>query len=110
MRFLSEEELIASLNQAALEKARSLIKSGADVDSILLFLRARGFSQIDTIFAAKALMGISHTEAKKLVCFSKTWSDRFDSVKDLHEKAEKALLELAAFGEIELVEHDDEVS
>ena len=98
----SEAELIASLDQAALEDARKLMKAGADVEMILLFLRDRGFDQIDSIRALIILTGMPHDEAKKLVCLSKAWADRFESVQDLHEKAYKALLELAASGDPDL--------
>jgi hypothetical protein len=79
-----------------LEDARKLLNAGADIELILLFLRDRGFSQIDSGIAIRVLMGKSHPEAKALIHNCKTWSDRFASVQDLHEKARRALLELAA--------------
>ena len=78
------------------------MKAGADIELILLFLRDRGFDQIDSITTIQVLMEMSHAEAKKLICFSKAWSDRFYRVQDLHDKACKALHELAASGDKEL--------
>jgi hypothetical protein len=103
------------LNQAVLEDARSLMKAGADVELILLFLRDRGVNQIGSISTLQVLMGMPHAEAKRLICFSEAWSDHFDSVQDLHDKARKALLELAASGDedlpkIELMGFDEEES
>lgn len=77
---------------------------------ILLFLTNKGFDMGDSVIAMMALMGQSHNKAKELVFTSKSWTDRFDSVKDLHEKAHKALMELAASEEINLVEFDEKES
>ena len=101
------------LNRAVLEDARELVKAGADVELILLFLRDKGLDQIDSILTIRALMEISNAEAKKLIAFSKAWADRFDSVQELHDKTYKALLELAASGEkdlprIEFVQSDEQ--
>jgi hypothetical protein len=103
------------LSQAVLEDGRKLMKAGADVELILLFLRDRGLDQIDSIRTIEVLMGMPNAEAKRLICSSKTWSDHFQSVQDLHDKARKALLELAASGDkdlpkIEIAEFDDEES
>jgi hypothetical protein len=90
------------IDQAVLEDARKLMTAGADLELILLFLRSRGFDQIDSITAIRALTGVSRDDAKKLVCYSKAWADRFNSVQELHDKARKALLELAASGDKDL--------
>jgi len=84
------------LDQTVLEDARKLMTAGADAELILLFLRAKGFDQIDSIIAIQVLTGKSNPEAKELVVASRAWSDRFHSVRDLHDKAREALLELAA--------------
>jgi ribosomal protein L7/L12 len=101
------------IDQAVLEDARKLMNAGADFELTLLFLRDRGFDQIDSINTIRTLTGKSLPEAKELIHTSKAWSDRFYSVQDLHDKARKALLELAASGEndllkIELVGFDEE--
>lgn len=100
------------INQTVLEDARKLMAAGADVELILLFLRDRRLDQIDSIIAIRALTGLPNAEAKKVVCSSKAWADRFDSVQDLHDKALEALRELAASGDtalpkIELEGFDD---
>ena len=86
--------------------------AGADIELVLLFLRDRGFDQIDSILTIRDLTGTSHAEAKELICSSKAWADHFYSVQDLHDKARKALLELAAsrdkdLPKIELVGFDE---
>lgn len=90
------------IDQVVLEDARKLMTAGADVELVLLFLRDRGFDQIDSIIAIRVLMGKSNPEAKELVSSSKTWADRFYSVQDLHDKAREAILELAASRDKEL--------
>jgi len=90
------------VDQAVLGDARKLMVAGADVELILLFLRDKGFDQIDSIIAIRVLTGTSHPEAKKLVHFSKAWADRFDAVQDLHQKALEASRELAASNDKEL--------
>lgn len=90
------------IDPKVLEDARNLMNAGADVELILLFLRDGGFDQIDSVIAIRVLMGKSHPEAKVLVHNSKAWSDRFYTVQDLHDKALKALLELAASGDKDL--------
>lgn len=100
------------INQAVLEDARKLMVAGADVELILLFLRDRGFDKIDSINTVRALMGKSMPEAKELIDRSEAWSDHFYSDQDLHDKARRALLELAASGDkdlpkIELVGFDE---
>jgi hypothetical protein len=109
------EHLEDMIDRAVLEGARKLMNSGADLELILLFLRDRGFCQIDSIIAIRTLMGKSNAEAKALIHTSKAWSDHFYSVQDLHDKAYKAVLELAASGDkdspkIELVGFDEEES
>jgi hypothetical protein len=109
-QYANQSEMI---DQVVLEDARKLMNAGADVELILLFLRDRGFDQIDSIIAIRTLMGKSNAEAKKLIHASKAWSDRFYTVRDLHDKARKAVLELAASGEkdlpkIDLVGFDEE--
>jgi hypothetical protein len=103
------------VDQVVLEDARKLVEAGADVELVLLFLRDRGFGQIDSIITLRILFGWSNAEAKKLINTSKAWSDCFASVQDLHDKARKAVLELAASGEkdlpkIELIGFEEEES
>lgn len=107
-----DEMVQALIDHAVLEDARKLMKAGADVELVLLFFRDRGLDQCDSIIAIRALTAMSHNEAKKLVCLSKAWADRFDSVQQLHDQAVKAIRELAASDEqgllrIELIGFDD---
>ena len=107
-----DEMVQAVIDHAVLEDARKLMKAGADVELVLLFLRDRGLDQGASIIAIRALTAMSHDEAKKLVCFSRAWVDHFDSVQHLHDQAHKAIRELTASNEkglprIELVGFDD---
>lgn len=107
-----DEMVQALIDRAVLEDARRLMKAGADVELVLLFLRDRGLNQGESIIAICALTAMPHDEAKKLVSFSKAWVDHFDSVKHLHDQAFKAIRELADSNEkglprIELVGFDD---
>jgi hypothetical protein len=106
------EMVRAMIDHAVLEDARKLMKAGADVELVLLFLRDRGLNQSASIVAIRALTTMPHDEAKELVSFSKAWVDRFDSVQRLHDQALKVIRELAASKEkglprIELVGFDD---
>jgi hypothetical protein len=74
------------INHAVLEDARKLMKAGADVELILLFLRDKGLDQIDSINTICVLMGMPNAQAKELICRSKAWADKYDSVRDLHVK------------------------
>jgi hypothetical protein len=107
-----DEMVQAVIDGAVLEDAGKLLKAGADLELVLLFLRDRGLNQGDSIIAMCALTSMLHNEAKKLVCLSKAWADRFDSVQQLHDQALKAIRELAASNDqgllrIELVGFDD---
>jgi hypothetical protein len=94
-----DEMVQALIDPAVLEDARKLMKAGADVELVLLFLRDRGLDQGASITAICALTAMPHHEAKKLVCCSKAWVDHFDSVEHLHDVALKAIRELAASNE-----------
>lgn len=67
----------AVIDYAVLEDARKLIKAGADVELVLLFLRDRGLGQGDSIIAIRALTEMSQHDAKKItliafsICMSK---------------------------------------
>jgi ribosomal protein L7/L12 len=82
--------------EAVVEDAKRLIIAGADVEMIVLFFREKGFDKIDSIRSLRALYSMTMPEAKTLIDNSKAWSDRFYSDQDLHDKARRALLELAS--------------
>ena len=68
-----------------------IISSGGDTEQILLFLRQKEFSQIDSIKAIKALYNLDLGAAKHRVHCSETWKDNQDSNNQLHDDAESAL-------------------
>ena len=92
--------------------AHRLAAAGADRETILVFLRDKGFNKIDSIKTLRGLYGLSMPEAKDLIDHSAAWSDRFEYDMELRETAWRALRELAASNDptlptIELPEPDE---
>lgn len=95
--------------------ARRLAQGGADRETILVFLRDRGFDKIDSTNTVQELYTLSLAQAKDLVHRSAAWSDRFYSDTKLRETAMRALRDLAASNDpslprIELPEPDESES
>jgi ribosomal protein L7/L12 len=59
--------------------ARRLAAAGADCETILVFLRDRGFDKIDSIKTMRMLYSLSMPEAKDMIDHSVAWSDRLHS-------------------------------
>jgi len=76
--------------------ARRLAAAGADRETLLFFLRERGFNKIDSIKTVRELYGLAMPEAKQLIDCSAAWSDRFLSDLELRETAMRALRDIAA--------------
>ncbi len=76
--------------------AHRLAAAGADRETILVFLREKGFDKIDSIKTARELYGLSMPEAKDLIDHSAAWSDRFHQDMEFRETAMRALRDLAA--------------
>ena len=76
--------------------ANRLLLAGAAQETILVFLREKGFNKIDSIKTIRTLYGLSMPEAKELIDHSAAWSDRFYSDKQLRETAMQALRDIAA--------------
>jgi ribosomal protein L7/L12 len=76
--------------------AQRLAAAGADRETILIFLRERGFDKIDSIKTVRGLYSLSMPEAKDLIDHSPAWSDRFDRDMEFRETAMRALRDLAA--------------
>src|SRR6266536_760843 len=83
-------------NPEVVADARRLAAVGADRETILVFLRVRGFNKIDSIKTIRRLYGLSMPEAKDLIDHSAAWSDRFDHDMAFRETALRALRDLAA--------------
>jgi ribosomal protein L7/L12 len=77
-----------------IDEAAKLHRYGANLELLLVFMRKKGFDQIDSIIALRRVMGFSLDDAKSLVNRSKTWSDQCEKVQALHQTALEALLEL----------------
>jgi hypothetical protein len=76
--------------------ARKLHSAGANIETILVFLRERGFNKIDSIKTVRPLYGLSMEEAKDFIDHSDAWSDRFYSDMQFRETAIRALRDIAA--------------
>ncbi|HKV61663.1 MAG TPA: hypothetical protein VJO16_07105 [Candidatus Acidoferrum sp.] len=76
--------------------AHRLAAAGADRETVLVFLRDKGFGKIDSIKTVRGLYGLSMPEAKDLIDHSAAWSDRFDHDMESRETAMRALRDLAA--------------
>ena len=76
------------------DEAAKLHQAGADVELLLVFLRERGFGQIDCIQALRRVSGLSLNDAKCVVDGSRTWSDQNANVQAIRKAALDALFEL----------------
>lgn len=99
-------------NPDVVADACRLVTAGADRETILVFLRERGFNKIDSIKTIRGVFGLSMPEAKDLIDHSAAWSDRFEYDMEFRETAIRALRDLAASKDptlprIELAESDE---
>jgi hypothetical protein len=76
-----------------LEEARRNLDSGADVETILLELKEKGFWQIDCIRALFELGVCSSSDAKRVVHFSEAWKDSRAGNARIQAVAEEAIRE-----------------
>jgi Ribosomal protein L7/L12 C-terminal domain len=76
--------------------ADRLATAGADPETILVFLREKGFNKIDCIKTVRGLYSLSMPEAKDLIDRSAAWSDRFQYDMEFRDSAVRALRDLAA--------------
>jgi hypothetical protein len=83
-------------NPDALVDAKRLIKAGADIEIVLIFLRNRACDQADCICAIQYLHGKPFSEAKNLVIHSRAWSDRYETDTQFREAAREAIRQLSA--------------
>jgi RNAse (barnase) inhibitor barstar len=79
---------------ATYQDAAKLLGVGADSELVLAFLRERGMSRIDSIYAISALTGEPVSSSKILVDNSQTWSNRYDSDTAFRNAAREALRDL----------------
>jgi Ribosomal protein L7/L12 C-terminal domain len=79
-----------------IEDAHRLAGAGADRETILFFLRERGFDKIDSIKTVREIYGLSMPDAKELVDHGAAWSDRYDSDMQFRETVLRILRGIAA--------------
>jgi hypothetical protein len=84
------------LKRETIDDARRLSSGGASLETILVFLREKGFDKIDSINAIRALQGGTISEAKRMIDCSQAWSDRFDRDMEFRRTAWRALRDIAA--------------
>lgn len=72
-----------------IKTARERLVAGGDLEEVLRFLRANGFSVIDSIKATMELTGASLATAKETVHRSEAWRDR----RGTHDEFHRTLVE-----------------
>jgi len=83
-------------DQLRLEKsARRMLDKGDDIESVIEFLRNNGANQIDSIKILKELTGRDVKDCKALLHSSKTWEDRRELDRQLHDLAEAGIEDIA---------------
>lgn len=83
-------------NPQIVADASRLVAAGADRETILVFLRDRGFDKIDSIKTVRGLFPLTMPEAKDMIDHSAAWSDRFEYDMEFRETIMRALRDLAA--------------
>jgi ribosomal protein L7/L12 len=76
---------------AIVSDAAKLIKSGADHEIVLGFLRERGFNKLDSMKALVNTTGMSLGDAKNIVHHSRAWQDTFAKDEEFHASLLKAV-------------------
>ncbi|HVN09067.1 MAG TPA: hypothetical protein VMV61_08855 [Patescibacteria group bacterium] len=89
-------------NSEVVADAHRLAAAGADLETILVFLREKGFDKIDSIKTMRGLYSLSMPKAKDLIDHSAAWSDRFHHDMEFRETALRAFRDLAASNDASL--------
>lgn len=76
---------------AVASDAQKLLKSGADHEIVLGFLRERGFNKLDSIKALISATGMSLADAKNVIHHSRAWQDSFARDEEFHAFLLKAV-------------------
>ena len=76
---------------AVVSDAKRLLKSGAEYEIVLGFLRERGFNKLDSIKVLINATGKSLDEAKNIVHHSRAWQDSFATDENFHASQLKAI-------------------
>lgn len=75
--------------------ASKLLNDGADTETLLQFMRDKGFNETDSFLALSRVMQVDVGEAQLVVFRSKTWADRLETNIQLQESVMQALRELS---------------
>ncbi|MFI5591503.1 hypothetical protein ACIA5G_41080 [Amycolatopsis sp. NPDC051758] len=76
-----------------LAEARTALAAGITLDTVLTQLRRRGFSQVDSVRAVRALTGAPLAEAKDRVHVSPAWADVRERTEQFHQDLAEAARE-----------------
>lgn len=77
------------------ENVIRLRKGGADVETLLSFMRKKGFSEADSVQPLMRAVNVDLGVARDLIIDSETWADHRDSNTRLQEDASQAWIELS---------------
>jgi len=72
-----------------------LLGGGADMETLLGFMRERGLDQMDSLLTLVDVVGLDTGEAYDLILDSRTWSDQRENNLRLHQTLIQALQELS---------------
>ena len=75
--------------------ASKLLDNGADTETLLQFMRQKGFNETDSFLALSGIMKVDVGEAQLVVFRSKTCADRLQSNIQLQESVMQAWRELS---------------
>jgi hypothetical protein len=81
--------------QSVVVDAERLLNAGKDYDTVLAFLRDRGFSKLDSIKFLCETGKLPLIEAKEIVHNSVVWTDTFERDERLHESLMGSAAELS---------------
>ncbi len=73
------------------EVVAAMMANQASIEEVLAFLRDRGCSKLDSVWALEDFAAMSHLDAKRAVHESRAWADRKASDDALHEQVEEDL-------------------
>jgi hypothetical protein len=71
-----------------------LWRSGADIESLVKFMRERGFSQAQSTKALERVTGLDAIKAQIAVIYSETWRDQFQRNVQINRQFIDALIQL----------------
>ena len=79
-----------TLDPQALVELRAMLAPGYDVEEVIISMRNKGFSKIDSMKFLRDFASITLHDAKHIVHLSPAWADRYESDEAFHDAAEEA--------------------